>query len=644
MRSTPGKLMKRLDEADRLMNRRQWDEARELLLELYSRYPNHPAVLETLVNFSYDQQDMRGFLTYIYRLSKIMPNDPDIKLNLAGAYITNVYPVLALTVYRQFVVKYPNHPDISRAHEALELLESNVPQLLADFDLSGDEGIQLGAAHDEVRMLMETGQTKQARTTARKLLEQYPDFVPTINNLSLLEFAENRLDEAVAAAKQSLAIDPDNFQALANLTRFLYLTGQTDEAGQYAARLKQATSPLSDIYTKKAETFAYLGDDEAVLEALHQAEEAEATDYDAFLYHLAAVAALRQGNEKDAKAYWKKSQKINPHFEIARQNLLDLRLPVGERHAPWPFPLENWISREPIEEIARIMTVAMRRNDDAAMERGLRRFLDKHPHITNCLPLLLDRGDPAGRELATRLVQAAQTPQLLEALRDFALSRRGPDAMRHQAAQIASQAGLLPKTISIWVNGEQQEIFLMGFEIYDEPHDYNHSPETVDLIQHAIELLNDGNPDEAEEIMLQVLELEPDAPDVLNNLGAIYGAQKRHKEAEEIIRRIHREHPDYFFGIIGMARLHIKEKQLDKAEKLLKPLLQKDRLHISEFKALCISQIQFELADNRLQGAEAWLNMWQDVDPEDPDINYWKFQIKLNNNPLKKARQKFFGY
>ncbi len=642
-RPMPGKLINGLEEADRLMTSKKWGEAEIILLGLYRRYPNHPAVLELLTNLKYDQKDMQGFLLYTYKLSKLTPNDADVRLNLAGAYMMNVYPILALESYRQFVAKYPDHPEINRAHEALEILESTVPDMLRHFEMPGEDAMQIGTESDRIRMLLETGQTNEAKVVAKKFLQKQPDFAPVINNLSMVEFAEGRVEEAIAAAKHTLSIDPDNFQALANITRFLYLNGQTDEALQYATQLKAATSPMSDIYVKKAEAFAYLGDDEAVLEVFNEAEKANAIEDNAFLYHLAAVAILRQNNEKDAKNYWKKSVKINPNFQLAQNNLVELNMPVGQRHAPWPFPLDNWIARETLIELARMMEAAERNRSETAMKRAITRFFDKYPHINACIPMLFDRGDPQGRELAFRIADAAQTPQLLEAMRDFALGRRGPDDMRHQAAQIVSQAGLLPKTVNLWINGEQQELQLIGFEIYDEPHTYGHNPKVLDLIQQAMDLLYDGNPDKAEELMLQALALEPDAPDILNNLGAIYGAQKRHKETEEIIHRLYEEHPDYFFGIIGMARIYIKEKQLDNAEELLKPLIQKDRMHISEFKALCISHIQLELARNKPEIANTWLAMWENADPDDPDIDHWNMQIRLSDNPLMKAK-KLFGF
>src|SRR5439155_26969109 len=98
----------------------------------------------------------------------------------------------------------------------------------------------------------------------------------------------------------------------------------------------------SEIWHKKAETFSFLGDDAAVLEAFQAAEQSgrlTTTREDARLYHLAAVASLRLGREADARRLWEEALRRAPGFECPRQQRIDLGRPIGERHTPWVFPL-----------------------------------------------------------------------------------------------------------------------------------------------------------------------------------------------------------------------------------------------------------------------------------------------------------------
>jgi hypothetical protein len=81
-------------------------------------------------------------------------------------------------------------------------------------------------------------------------------------------------------------------------------------------------------------------------------------------------------------------------------------------------------------------------------------FLQRHPEWVSLVPALLDRGDPLGRALALQISIATKPPELLAALRDFALGQRGPDSLRMRAAQVAVEGRLIPPgAIRFWVQG-----------------------------------------------------------------------------------------------------------------------------------------------------------------------------------------------
>jgi hypothetical protein len=82
------------------------------------------------------------------------------------------------------------------------------------------------------------------------------------------------------------------------------LQGRVDEARRAAERLQAAQSDRDDIWIKKAEAFSYLGDDRAALAAFDGAQAAGALERLSnceMLYHLAAVAACRLGQEDRAR-------------------------------------------------------------------------------------------------------------------------------------------------------------------------------------------------------------------------------------------------------------------------------------------------------------------------------------------------------
>src|SRR6266516_678747 len=106
----PRRLLEELSEADSLVRRKRWAEARDLLESLAQRYPRQVPVLSALVNLYYDLQDMPGYQHACERLIRLVPDDPDLTLGLAGAYLRNLYPVLAMRTFRRFLERWPDHP------------------------------------------------------------------------------------------------------------------------------------------------------------------------------------------------------------------------------------------------------------------------------------------------------------------------------------------------------------------------------------------------------------------------------------------------------------------------------------------------------------------------------------------------------
>ncbi|MDQ3815681.1 MAG: tetratricopeptide repeat protein, partial [Armatimonadota bacterium] len=523
-RPLPPRLQAGLNEVESLVTRARWGEARELLEALDHSYPRRPEVLTLLANVCSEQNDAWRYQQACEQLLRLAPDDPELHLALANAYILNTYPVLGLQTLRRFLERWPEHARADEAREILSGLEATATNMVDHLGFSGEDAWELATLHEKMGILLEQGQFREARQAAQQLLERRPDFTPTLNNLSQIMWLEGGADGAIATATRVLDIDPDNVHALSNLARYCYLSGRAEEAWQWAERLKASPATGPELWLKKAEALSYMGDDEGVLEIFqHAVPETglQPLEVDPTLPHLAAVAALRLGREDEARRYWKQTLSIAPGWQLAQENLDDLKRPVGERHAPWPFALPNWIPQRAIDDLLTSME-ATGHSEEAAM-RATRVYLRRHPEVAQRVPFLLDRGDPMGREFALRLALMAQTPEMLEALRDFALGQRGPDALRHQAAQGVAEAGLLPSgPTRLWYDGEWRELILMGFELHDEPI-IRHRRRVQELLAQAIEALHQDRADEAEELFQQALEIEPDAPDILNNLAVTYG-------------------------------------------------------------------------------------------------------------------------
>lgn len=640
VRRLPPSLLAGLTEAASLMERQRWPEAAAVLEKLNRNYPGREEVLELRLDAAQEIEDVLTCQTTASQLLKFRPDHPDLLLVLASAYLTNTHPALALTTFRSFVERWPEHEQAPPVRAAIAGIEGHLETLLAELGVSGDEGMELALLHEQTQALLAQGQYPQARQVGRQLLARLPEFAPVLNNISQAYWLEGRPEQAMATAREVLAFAPENVHALSNLARFACLSGRMEEAREYAEHLKASAAPGSDREYKVAEALSYLGDDAGVLEVYQRARErGRLEDADPLFHHVAAVAALRLGREKDARRFWKVALEEAPGLALARENLLDLDGPSEGREGPWAFPFQNWITPKAHEDLASLLAAGQRVSERALTE-SVCAYLRRHPEIPILIPLLLDRGDPRGRQFALRIARMAATLEMAEALKDFAVSRRGPDSLRMEAAQAALSEGLIaPGFTSFWLKGERQELMLMGYELHDEP-TASHAPEVEKRLIKAVEALKRGAGDVAERELLAALEAEPDAPDIMNNLAGAYELQGHGQAAHALVRQIHETHPDYVFAATNLASVLARQGEIEEAKALLEPVMTRRRLHFNEFASLCIAQIEVSLAENAPDVARSWLEMWEGADPDHPHLERSRSRInsvRPRKTPIKKG-------
>ncbi len=631
------RLLQGLAEAEDLMEQKRWADARQRLEELVQRYPAQPELLHALLDVYHELNDMEAYQEVAEQLVRLEPDDPDLALALAGAYLIGGRLLHAARAFERFLERWPDHPEAAETRQMAALLEKELPQALSELPVPAEEAREVGLLAEQMQSDLARGRFAEVRRVAEALLRRHPHFPAAYNNVSLVQWLEGKLAEAIATAQRVLEFEPGNIHALSNLIHFLCSAGRTGEAATYAERLKAAEAKGSEPWLKKAEGLSFFGDDAGVVQVLQQAERkraygAPATE--AMLRHLGAAAALRLGREAEARRQWQQVLKLMPEFDLAEENLADLKRPVDEREGPWAFHLAQWVSPATLRGLSEIPRGRGRRRSGEAMAQALRRYLEQHPELVGVVPLLLDRGDPEGRSFALELARLAATPALLEALRDFALGQRGSDRARLRAVHTARDAGLLPSgPLRLWVDGQWRELLLMDFEVHGEP-TTTHSPAVASLVEEALPALRDGDGERAEALFRQALALEPEAPDLQHNLAMALGAQGRTREAEALVRDVRERHPDYLFTRVSAAKLAIRRGDLDGARQELAPLRQRQSFHYSEFDALAGAEIELLLAQGNLDAARSWLNTWESLDPDNPKLEHYR---KLIERPARRG-------
>jgi tetratricopeptide (TPR) repeat protein len=613
-----------LRQARQFMIARRWQEAYNIVQPLAHRYPTRPDVWVMLGDVAAQLHDLPGIWEASDHLIQLEPDNPDHGFNLVMACMANTLPFSALHYTKQFLQTWPNHKDAGEIRDIHDQVQEACDAILATDPVAGEASADDLMLYEIAQMAFACGDFARGEKVTQQAIERLPRAVAPLNNLTLAYAVNGELDKAIETARQALQRDPDNMHALANLVQCLVRTGQREAAEETARQMRALPPPDPSLYVKQIEALSYLGDDAAVCEVFDEVE-ASIQDVNMPLFcHLGAVAFARQGDKKRAEQLWRRALRLDRGFEIARHNLNDLKKPAGKRNGAWPFPFQQWVPQRWIETVYRATVKG--KHSDAALKREYTRLLEKNPYLAAVLPILLERGDPDGRKFAVMMAAQAELPLL----RDFALSANGTDQDRMDAAMHAVEFGLLPrgKPVPMFAEGRQTELLLMAYEISGEPEPLRMPRQAHALLAQGFDAMNKGHFADAERVLRDALEIAPDNPSLLNNLAAALFAQRKHDEGNALIRRMAELHPDYHFARCGMARLCVEADRLDEAQEWLDPIMSRERFHISEFSALCIAQIELALAEGKPEGAQSWIQFWEQIDPENPNLPTFQRLVK----------------
>lgn len=412
-----------LDKVRALIIKKRWAEARIILENMSRSFPENSDVATYLVNVCCELQDLPGYERACEMLASLEPNNPHAAYALAGSRYVNLRPVLALEAFQDAIRRFPNYEKANDAHKTIAELEPKVDEILASKNLTRADGWDIAVLFEHAQSYLAQGEYDKAEEAEKELLKLLPDFISSYNNQSLIRFMKGDLEGAIAISLKGLEVEPDNIHSLANLTRYYLLSGDIKSSEITCEKLKNSQAPGWDVWTKKAEAFSYLGMNEEIIELFEQVKakgelrEASVTGY---FPHFVAAALVRKGRVDEARKLWREVAKATQASEIAQANLDDLMQPVGQHHAPWALPLASWITRNTLEELAKLINSNSKLKDEQQIAKATQHYLKEHPQVSNLVPMLLKLGNPQGREFAFRLACFAKTPEMLAALRDFA--------------------------------------------------------------------------------------------------------------------------------------------------------------------------------------------------------------------------------
>ena len=561
------------------------------------------------------------------------------------------FPFLALRALREFQARFPEHPaaatERARSARLARICEDVQAEIRAQnpLPLHGDAALRFLEQHEALRVHLATGSWARALAVADQMAVAVPEWPPLHNNRSLALGMLGRNADALSAAERALAASPQNAFARRQQITQLFLLGRPDEAAQAAAQALRDDAPETagpgarlSARVLLAQTLALLGDDAGILtlqerEAAADTRAAGPPVAHAELLWLAGNAALRRGRPDAARTLFRQAQtRLNAarnETEDAEHirarvvaSLADLSRPDGTRHGPAYLDLSLFPERDTL--------VALTRGQEPAVERErTRRFVAERPAVRAILAALLDRGDGPARSFAITLARMTEHPALLAALRDFVLGPHGPDAQRLEQLGLLRETGTLVEPyVRTWMKGAPTELWSFVFEVTDEPQ-HTHPPVVQDLADRAIAATRASRLDEAEQALLDARALAPDAPDLINNLIAVYELTERQREADALFSTLRERFPDYTFGLLQEADRHVRRGEPEDALALLRPILKKQRLHFTELAALCKVQVHALIELEKPAEARMWIDVLAEHTPTDPAVQALREMVDL---------------
>jgi tetratricopeptide (TPR) repeat protein len=457
--SSGGVPVRLLEKAASLMQNNQWVEAVDLLETAATRTPRSTEIWELLMEAYVETGNPGGLWeAVIEHLLKLKPNSPQYHAYAIDAASVNNMHFTALAYAEKVLTTWPEHEIADQVRNTCEAIRDTTDKIVAE-DLR-DKTLEA----DDLRLLelsemsLFRGEFAAARQYAEQVRQHHPKAAAPNNNIVLSHLIEGNFDEAEHISRHTLESQPGNIFALSQCVEALVKQGKRDEVREVLAKLLHQSPRSSDLWAKMLDACHFVGDDSA---AVTVADRIERENREAFdlprIAHYAAVALARTGNDKQAEKLWKQAWKKSQALTIAYENLLNLQQPPHERHPAWAFSVDQWL---PMPWMHELMASTHGAPDEATAARRMAQFVQTIPAFREIfIPILLERGDPLSRSL---MILICQNAGYFDILHDFALSDKGSDSARMDAAMILAQVDILPadEPVRMYVRGEWQDLEL----------------------------------------------------------------------------------------------------------------------------------------------------------------------------------------
>ena len=562
-----------IHQAEDLIEENRPKEAMELL---ESELEKRPASARLLVTMGYAREaagDLWGALA-ASEDAVAHSDDPEVALRLASLYVEVNLLTHALRLLRDLEPsKLP--PLLSDgARETMAFLREDLTVYVEKVGLPEEEAEKGLLFFEQGRRALVAGDYAASIEANRQAIQVYRDWSSPRNNLAMALFLDGQPDEALEQVALSLESDPDSIHALGLGARYLMWFGREDEAREMWQRLEKISPRDLDERLQKAEAAAALLEHEAVYRLLRPSARLAAREWawgSLRAHELLGIAEANTGRRKQAM---RRLDYLAPKNALAREAWEGARARRGGIGWTDYYRYFDVLNLLPVHRTDEFLELTRRdvEEDPEKFRRDLRSFTERYPQVIRIAEKTIweEQMPSAGIDL----LWALGTERACEALERFAFSQVGPDGARLEAVSALANLGRvgLGEPARVWLDGEWRNVTI-SFDAEPEPAERpTYSDEVADLLNQGRDLLQDGNPNRAEELFLRALELEPKAREAYNNLAIIYTDREDEERAERLLEKAVEIDPLYVHAACNLANRRINQGRVEEAEELLGPL------------------------------------------------------------------------
>jgi tetratricopeptide (TPR) repeat protein len=464
--------------------------------------------------------------------------------------------------------------------------------------------------------LMAAGDYEGAIKLFKQAMKAGPDFYTPANNQALCLYVSGRLDKAIRVQSQSLKNSslPNPF-GMANLATFHYIDGDEALARQCLDDAIKLDIPSADACIKVCEALARFKRHQDILTLVDASPYRSNPDVCFFT----GVAAANLGDRARAKTDLSRQKESHFKAEMIRRYRQHLR----EGTAPhtvlgdWPYLYSQEVLPRDL-----LKTEILDKTKD---------WRDRRLILDICEVFCNEK--PAASAEVLDMLEGFRHPETIPFLWKIANGSFGPDQLRMAAITQLQHAGAVTpgQEVEILIKGKREKISLTGTRLNPEFRFGGKLPEAVDAIYTKASMdTHKKKPNWAVigKVFKCVMNEAPDYYPARFNYAVSLLHQGFRDEAEEILRALIQEQPEYLFAWANLLHILIGKDRLAEAEELVKKAPVPEETHPQAMAAWLVAKTcYFEAIEDDNSAADCIASAY-DIDPDHPAVQamydeYW---------------------